>query len=204
MGLPCSDREYQVHLDRKLQRTCPTCGVSFRASRLQQKHCSNACTVRFRRRAEDNQPSGDSDYAEYRELQCRADGLKVCTKCRQELPDSEEHFYQRRGRPHSWCRSCVNRITADRKRQKRVKVLSHYGGSPPKCACCGEGHQEFLCIDHTHGRGNEHRRSIGRNSGAAFYDWLVKEGYPEGFRVLCHNCNSATGFYGYCPHTRMR
>jgi hypothetical protein len=25
----------------------------------------------------------------------------------------------------------------------------------------------------------------------------------KGYRVLCHNCNLARGFYGYCPHEKF-
>ena len=32
--------------------------------------------------------------------------------------------------------------------------------------------------------------------------WLINERFPEGFRVLCHNCNQAIGYYGECPHAR--
>jgi hypothetical protein len=32
------------------------------------------------------------------------------------------------------------------------------------------------------------------------YRWLISSGFPEGFRVLCHNCNQAIGLYGFCPH----
>ena len=28
-----------------------------------------------------------------------------------------------------------------------------------------------------------------------------KNNYPEGFQVLCSNCNFAKGKYGSCPHT---
>jgi hypothetical protein len=35
------------------------------------------------------------------------------------------------------------------------------------------------------------------------YLWLKRNNYPTGFRVLCHNCNLAIGFYGYCPHHRQ-
>lgn len=78
---------------------------------------------------------------------------------------------------------------------RRRLVLAHYGG---KCECCGEARLEFLCIDHINGGGRKHREKVG--GGNAFYNWLIREGYPEGFRVLCHNCNSSLGFYGYCPH----
>jgi len=81
--------------------------------------------------------------------------------------------------------------------RRRREVFAHYG---TKCACCGEQTIEFLCIDHTNGGGNAHRRYIGVGSGDAFYGWLVKNSYPPGFRVLCHNCNSARGHYGKCPH----
>lgn len=96
----------------------------------------------------------------------------------------------------------------DKKRQqdytnrykRRVLTLIHYGGNPPKCACCGEDALEFLCIDHSNRGGDKHRRIINSKGGRDFYMWLHKNGYPKGFRVLCHNCNMALGLYGYCPH----
>ncbi len=80
----------------------------------------------------------------------------------------------------------------------RVKALTYYGGNPPACQCCGESILEFLCIDHINGGGNEHRREVG--VGLMFYRWLINSGYPEGFRVLCHNCNWARRYSGKCPH----
>ena len=76
----------------------------------------------------------------------------------------------------------------------RSDALAAYGG---KCVCCGETTYEFLCIDHVGGGGSQHRKSIGVSN---IYPWLAKQGYPPGFRVLCHNCNMADGFYGECPH----
>lgn len=82
---------------------------------------------------------------------------------------------------------------------RRYKVLKHYSdGDEPRCACCGEHRLEFLCIDHIDGGGNEHRRRIGKST--RMFEWLSKNGLPEGFRVLCHNCNLSIGFYGYTPH----
>lgn len=84
----------------------------------------------------------------------------------------------------------------------RVETLLAYGGC---CACCGEDKYEFLAIDHKNNNGSEHRKSIGGTlsnprSGGATYRWLRINNYPEGFQVLCHNCNFAKGHYGYCPH----
>lgn len=83
-------------------------------------------------------------------------------------------------------------------RAARLKVLAHYSGGQPRCACCGETQYEFLSIDHIDGGGTRHQQEVGR--GAGILRWLVREGFPSGFRVLCHNCNQARGVYGRCPH----
>lgn len=84
------------------------------------------------------------------------------------------------------------------RRTRRIEAIKKLGG---KCECCGETQIEFLAFDHINGlRG----RGIKRNGGDAA-DALAlrirKSEFPEQeFRILCHNCNSAHGFYGYCPH----
>jgi hypothetical protein len=88
---------------------------------------------------------------------------------------------------------------------QRWIILIHYGGDPPKCACCGETRYEFLSIDHINGGGNEERKKFltttGKYNPRKFYQWLIDNNFPEGFRVLCMNCNFALGHYGYCPHS---
>lgn len=81
----------------------------------------------------------------------------------------------------------------------RLAIFRFYGKGQVACACCGEPQYEFLSIDHIAGGGSKHRREHGM-TGHAFYRWLIKEGFPDGYRVLCHNCNMAKGFYGVCPH----
>lgn len=81
----------------------------------------------------------------------------------------------------------------------RKKVLTYYGGNPPRCACCGETQDEFLTIDHISGGGTKHRKRIRR----PFYRWLLENNFPEGYRVLCMNCNHSLGQYGYCPHQEV-
>lgn len=86
------------------------------------------------------------------------------------------------------------------KQQIKQEIFAYYGN---KCACCGETHIEFLCIDHINGGGMEHRRQIKVNGGTEFYAWLKRHNFPMGFRVLCHNCNAAISAFGYCPHTKV-
>ena len=74
-----------------------------------------------------------------------------------------------------------------RNEQFKFQVLNHYGD---KCVCCGESHEEFLTIDHINGGGNKHRKKFGISR---ISEWLVKNNYPEGFQVLCMNCNFIKG-----------
>lgn len=87
-----------------------------------------------------------------------------------------------------------------RKRKKnRTIVLKHYSKSEtPFCACCGETKYRFLALDHEKGGGRKHQREIKTN----IFKWTIRNNYPEGFRVLCHNCNCALGQYHYCPHDK--
>ncbi len=82
-----------------------------------------------------------------------------------------------------------------KREERRALVLKHYGGDPPKCAICSSDVYDTLCIDHTEGGGNKHRAELKRKTDS-FYRWLIKQGYPDGFRVLCHNCNNTLSSYG--------
>src|SRR5215469_14892323 len=77
---------------------------------------------------------------------------------------------------------------------RRVKLasLQHYSQSEiPFCACCGEKQLEFLTIDHINGDGRKHRREAG--VGSHLYAWPVRNNFPDGFQVLCFNCNCSKG-----------
>ena len=80
--------------------------------------------------------------------------------------------------------------------RQRLAALGAYGG---KCACCGETTTDFLCIDHINDDGGAHRRQIGRGN---IFHWLQKNEYPDGFQVLCWNCNAAKAMRGGCPHKK--
>lgn len=77
--------------------------------------------------------------------------------------------------------------------QLKKQVLEAYGN---KCVCCKEERIECLSIDHI----DNGRLEGTKKHGINLYSWLKRNGFPEGYRVLCLNCNSALGFYGYCPH----
>lgn len=150
--------------------------------------------------------------------------IKKCSHCG--FVGEETQFYSKR---HSWCKKCscelsknyykipINRekkrIYAGKWRAKnpekdkinrkncykraREKVFLHYGGVNLKCVCCGEKERGFLTIDHINNDGSVHRK-ITKN----LYYWLVSHNFPEGFQVLCFNCNLGKGIYGKCPHVK--
>jgi hypothetical protein len=71
---------------------------------------------------------------------------------------------------------------------QQAAVFAHYGG--PMCACCAA--TEDLTIDHVHGGGNAHRQELFGSSwhdSYRFYRWLIREGFPDGYQVMCRPCN---------------
>lgn len=130
---------------------------------------------------------------------------RFCGSCRSWFPLTADFFYCSRSvksltgfSPQCIpCHNKSNKRTGKRFRLKvRDLVLHAYGGDSPVCACCNEPHIEFLSVDHIEGGGRKHRKKLSGH----FYAWLVRNNYPPGFRILCHNCNFALGRYGYCPH----
>ena len=76
----------------------------------------------------------------------------------------------------------------DRKRRQILKqtVISHYSDGAIKCALCSFDDIRALSIDHINNDGYKHRKE-GRNV-KDFYRWLKNHCYPDGFQVLCMNC----------------
>lgn len=115
-------------------------------------------------------------------------GVQRCTgECATVKPlDAFDRNARVRNGHRAECRDCRRaRRDAD-----RGAVLAHYG---TVCACPGCGVTENLEIDHLGGGGTEHRRRLGRRFSAAFYAWLIREGFPPGYQTLCGPCNRSKG-----------
>jgi UDP-2-acetamido-3-amino-2,3-dideoxy-glucuronate N-acetyltransferase len=134
---------------------------------------------------------------------------KRCTKCGEVKPVAA--FNKRTPKydaalrvPESQCRACKKALHYDKDlaRQKernnldRAMALRHYSKGDPKCACCGEHRQEFLCFDHINGDGAAHRKVY----KSPLPGWLRRHNYPASFQVLCFNCNFAKRQNARCPH----
>jgi hypothetical protein len=78
----------------------------------------------------------------------------------------------------------------------RAQVIVAYGA---ECACCGETEPAFLTLDHVDGGGKKDQRESGGYWG--MLRRLRRDGWPEGYQILCANCNMAKAFSpGGCPH----
>lgn len=76
------------------------------------------------------------------------------------------------------------------RQREKERVISHYSNGTMACKRCGFSDIRALSIDHIKGNGAKERRTIGmpKGGGDFFYRWLKKQNYPEGYQVLCMNC----------------
>jgi hypothetical protein len=100
-------------------------------------------------------------------------------------------------------RKAVNGQQISVRNELRDRVYAAYGGY--KCACCGETTKAFLSIDHVYNNGSAHRRFFNIKTGEQLYRWLIRESFPQGFQVLCMNCNwGKRSSGGVCPHVSQK
>lgn len=92
----------------------------------------------------------------------------------------------------------ARQMAAELRQQLRIVIFDHYGHV---CACPGCDATKGLTIDHIGGEGMVHRAELfnGRQqAGWHFYAWLVENGFPEGFQVLCRPCNASKRSGTHC------
>lgn len=84
-----------------------------------------------------------------------------------------------------------NKHSRTRRPAERAAIIAYYSNGTMACACCGA--TERLSIDHIAGNGGEHRADIGSygSGSTSFSRWLVMQGFPPGYQVLCRSCNAS-------------
>jgi len=84
---------------------------------------------------------------------------------------------------------CIPRLIArERAHLLKLDILLHYCNGGVVCNNCGESDIDVLQIDHINGGGNQQRKALGLRGGR-LYLWMIQNGYPDGYQVLCANCN---------------
>ena len=127
--------------------------------------------------------------------------VRICTKCKIEKPITEfTKRLNRKGKLHTQCKQCIAEGSRKSHLKVRLLVLYHYSNGKMICACCGEDTIGCLTLDHVNNDGADHRKKIG-DFGNSVNRWIIKNNFPEGFQVLCYNCNCSKGANkGICSH----
>jgi hypothetical protein len=74
------------------------------------------------------------------------------------------------------------------KKKLKYKVFSYYSNNYLQCNRCGLIGIDNLTLDHINGYGTRHRKATSKTAGHIFYNWIIKNNYPNGFQLLCWNC----------------
>lgn len=119
-------------------------------------------------------------------------------------PEQKEAFQAKRreNERKQWNSHRADHLARSKRFRDKIRreVIDAYGGA---CVCCGEDELVFLTIDHV---APLRRRSSGltsRESSYELYLKLRKLNHPNGYQVLCFNCNHAKSASGCCPHGRL-
>jgi len=98
--------------------------------------------------------------------------------------------YSKKYRQNEEYKARKNQKTRAFRAALRLEILSHYSNGSLICSCCGFGDVRALDLDHIKNEGGDHRKKIGRR-GATYdiYAELKGNGFPDGYQVLCRNCN---------------
>lgn len=139
---------------------------------------------------------------EYAKLWARKHRKKVPWRDRRKYTDkwrqnNREKYLAFKRRSYHLHKIEILKKTKIRKSKERRKVLEYYSNGKLECSCCHENTYEFLTLEHLNGGGGKHRKLLGP---ANVIRYLIKNNFPEGYGVLCYNCNCAKAFNKICPH----
>ena len=129
-----------------------------------QKHCFNCKQILH--------------FSKFNKSSIRVDGLNsYCRECSKKF---DKIYYKNN-------KNKFNKYRRKMHRENKIKDLFHYSNGTMSCVKCGYSDIRALEIDHINNDGAEHRKKVG--SSWDFYLRLIKNDYPEGYQVLCRNCN---------------
>ena len=127
-----------------------------------------------------------------------------------EKPEVKAMYWEIRNTPESLANAKNERNT------RRLKILKHYSklhsnSNIPCCNCCGENfHVDFLALDHIAGKRQmdlepelKKLKYSSKLKGMNLHRWIIRNNFPDGFQILCTNCNFAKGMKknnNKCPH----
>lgn len=79
----------------------------------------------------------------------------------------------------------IARSTLKKNMAYKAAAIAKYSNGTNACASCAISDIDVLTLDHINGGGRKHRAVI----KIPIYIWVKTHGFPDGFQVLCMNCN---------------
>ena len=157
---------------------CSKCGESF--SECDKVGRSLWCKLCWKKCRKEYNFTNRDKRSKYRKL--NKDKILIQNQIYRDMNHEQITTASKKYRQENKCRINIK----SRKYNKQIKmcILSHYSGGVPYCNHCGEKDIRCLSIDHIEGCGSSHRRELKIN----FYNWLKQNGMPDGYMVLCFNC----------------
>jgi hypothetical protein len=178
------------------EKICPICNSSFIPKTWNNKYCSSDCAYKAQNEKTKqwikNKYKNDEDFRK----------KMLATTAKNQHNNTEKvNEYQRKWKENNKDKILKykqNEYVKLYNRKRKWAVLYYYSNGTMKCACCGENKYEFLTIEHK--ENNPDTRTIKQRRSERIENWLLKNDLPDGFEVLCYNCNCSKGFHGFCPH----
>ena len=209
-------KEHDSRPEEKAKRKTPEAKAKRKAKRdtpamkLKAKEYAQSDKVKAREKARSQTPERKT----YRKEYFSRPEVKAREKARSQTPEvkakQKESNLKYRSRPE---------VKAKKKNIRddvRLNILQAYSkrlsnSNVPCCNCCGlNDHLAFLAIDHIAGAKHMDFEpelvKLGYSSKLKSKElnrWIIDHNFPDGFQILCHNCNFAKGYprnNGKCPH----
>lgn len=104
--------------------------------------------------------------------------------------EGESERFKKYRNEHLECLKKKSRVRTEKYRQKiKEIVIDHYSCGGNRCSQCGFCDIRALDIDHINNNGNVERKEKKLLGGSTTYLYLIRNKFPEGYQVLCKNCN---------------
>ena len=127
------------------------------------------------------------------------DGMKICSICNEwKSIDNYTKTYMTNCGLFSSCKNCNSLYQKAYKKILKMEFILAYGGCC-QCKGCGEHRLDFLTVEHI--RDGKHKLIKCSNSWNLMSK-LKALGWPEGYTVLCYNCNCSQNLKQPCLHTK--
>jgi len=164
--------------------------------KIKRKQMTSTSEYKAKKREVANRPENKLKTKKYNE---RSD-VKARKKITRDKPENKAKKKEVSDRPENKMK--IQLINADR----RLNILQTYSkrlstSDIPCCRCCRlNSNIDFLAIDHIAGRRKMNSEpeliKLGYSSklkGNALQRWIIENNFPDGFQILCQNCNFSKG-----------